>query len=256
MDLKLEGQVALITGASRGLGRATALALAREGADLVLAARTPGPLELVAEQVRALGRQAVTVTADAGRQHDRERLAAAASRAFGRVDVLVSNATNLDVYRDSAPESDLWEAHFNVDLLGAVRLTELIAPGMRERRSGAIVFVSSISGMVGEGRDHGYGVMKAALIAAGKTLAAELAPHGVRVNVVAPGGMDEPGSEWERLRVTEPDRVAAIEKSIPMGRLGRPDEVADCIAFLVSPRAGWIVGHCLVVDGGQYPGIR
>jgi 3-oxoacyl-[acyl-carrier protein] reductase len=176
--------------------------------------------------------------------------------AFGRVDVLISNATNLDVYRDGAPESALWEAHFNVDLLGAVRLTELIAPGMRQRGSGAIVFVSSISGMVGEGRDHGYGVMKAALIAAGKTFAAELAPRGVRVNVVAPGGMDEPGSEWERLRDTEPERVAAIEKSIPMGRLGRPEEVADCIAFLVSPRANWIVGHCLVVDGGQFPGTH
>jgi NAD(P)-dependent dehydrogenase (short-subunit alcohol dehydrogenase family) len=95
--------------------------------------------------------------------------------------------------------------------------------------------------------------MKAALIAAGKTLAVALAKDGIRVNVVAPGGMDEPGSEWERLRATEPARVAAIEKSIPMGRLGRPAEVADCITFLVSERANWIVGHCLVVDGGQYP---
>lgn len=254
MDLQLEGKVALITGASRGLGRATALALAREGTDLVLAARNPGPLQQVADQATGLGRRAVTVTADVGSQEDRERLAATALRAFGQVDVLISNATNLDVYRDGAPESALWQAHFDVDLLGAVRLTELLGPGMRDRRSGAIVFVSSISGMMGEGRDHGYGVMKAALIAAGKTLAAEFAPHGVRVNVVAPGGMDEPGSEWERLRQTEPERVAAIEAAIPMGRLGRPKEVADCIAFLVSPRANWIVGHCLVVDGGQYPG--
>jgi NAD(P)-dependent dehydrogenase (short-subunit alcohol dehydrogenase family) len=82
-----------------------------------------------------------------------------------------------------------------------------------------------------------------------------MATDGIRVNVVAPGGMDEPGSEWERLRVSDPDRVAAIEKSIPMGRLGRPEEVADCIAFLVSERANWIAGHCLVVDGGQYPAI-
>ena len=113
----------------------------------------------------------------------------------------------------------------------SIILTELIVPGMRQRHSGAIVFVSSISGKMGEGSDHAYGTMKAALIAAGKTLAAALAKDGIRVNVVAPGGMDEPGSEWERLRVTDPARVAAVEKSIPMGRLGRPTEVADCIAF-------------------------
>jgi len=256
MDLQLADKVVLITGASRGLGRATALAVAREGADVVLAARTPAPLAAVAERVQCLGRRAVPVAANVGSQGDRERLAEEALHAFGRVDVLVSNATNQDVYRAGAPESELWDAHYHVDLLGAIRLTELIAPGMRERRSGSIVFVSSISGMMGEGRDHAYGVIKAALIAAGRTFAVELAPHGVRVNVVAPGGMDEPGSEWERLRATEPDRVAAIERSIPMGRLGRPGEVADCIAFLVSPRAHWITGHCLVVDGGHYAGAR
>lgn len=103
--------------------------------------------------------------------------------------------------------------------------------------------LSSISGKLGEGSDHAYGAMKAALIAAGKTLAVALAKDGIRVNVVAPGGMDEPGSEWKRLRATEPARVAAIEKSIPMGRLGNPAEVADCIAFLVSEQANRIVGH-------------
>jgi 3-oxoacyl-[acyl-carrier protein] reductase len=255
MELHLNGKVALITGASRGLGRATALALAREGADLVVAARNPGPLEEVARTARQSGGRVLAVSADIGQQQDRERLADEALTAFGRVDVLISNATNLDVYRSAAPESALWDAHYHVDLLGAVRLTELLAPGMRQRQSGAIVFVSSISGKMGEGSDHAYGAMKAALIAAGKSFAVELARDGVRVNVVAPGGMDEPGSEWERLRAADPQRVAAIEKSIPMGRLGRPEEVADCIAFLVSGRANWIVGHCLVVDGGQYPGV-
>jgi 3-oxoacyl-[acyl-carrier protein] reductase len=255
MELGLADKVALVTGASRGLGRATALALAREGADVVISARNFGPLEEVAHAVRERGRRVLAVSADAGKQEDRERLAADALRVFGRVDVLVSNATNLDVYRSGAPAGAQWDAHYQVDLLGAVHLTELLTPGMRQRRSGAIVFVSSISGKMGEGSDHAYGVMKAALIAAGKTLSVELARDGIRVNVVAPGGMDEPGSEWERLRVTDPDRVTAIESAIPMGRLGRPEEVADCIAFLVSERAKWIVGHCLVVDGGQYPGV-
>lgn len=255
MDLQLDGKVALVTGASRGLGRATALALGREGADVVIAARNLEPLEKVADEIRGLGRRVLTVTADAGRPDDRERLAEQALQHFGHVDVLVSNATSLDLYGTSAPDTAFWDAHYNVDLLGAIHLTELLVPGMRQRRSGVIVFVSSISGKLGEGSDHAYGTMKAALIAAGKTLAVALAKDGIRVNVVAPGGMDEPGSEWERLRVTEPARVAAIEKSIPMGRLGRPAEVADCITFLVSERANWIVGHCLVVDGGQYPAV-
>jgi NAD(P)-dependent dehydrogenase (short-subunit alcohol dehydrogenase family) len=255
MDLYLDGKVGLITGASRGLGRATALALAREGADVVIAARNEGPLGEVAHAVRELGRRALAVTADVGRPEDRERLTNQALDAFGHVDVLISNATSLDLYGTDAPDRAFWDAHYNVDLLGAVHLTDLLVPGMRERHSGAIVFVSSISGKVGEGSDHAYGTMKAALIAAGKTLSVALAKEGIRVNVVAPGGMDEPGSEWERLRETDPARVSAIEKSIPMGRLGRPAEVAECIAFLVSDRAKWIVGHCLVVDGGQYPAM-
>ena len=178
MNLGLEGKVALVTGASRGIGRATAL----------------------------------------------------------------------------APESALWDAHYHVDVLGAVRLTELLAPQMRERRSGSIVFVSSISGMTGQGVEHGYVAMKAALIAAGKTLAVELVRNGVRVNVVAPGTIDEPGGDLDRMRRVEPDRVRGLEASIPSGRFGRPQEVASCIAFLLSDMSRWVVGHCLVVDGGQFPG--
>jgi len=255
MDLHLDGKVALITGASRGLGRATALTLAREGMDIVISARSQGPLNEVAASISKLGRQVLAVTADAGKAEDRERLAKQALDYFGHVDVFVSNATSLDLYGTEAPDLAFWDAHHNVDLLGAVHLTELLVPGMRERKSGAIVFVSSISGKVGEGSDHAYGATKAALIAAGKTLATALARDGIRVNVIAPGGMDEPGSQWEQLRLNDPDRVAAVERSIPMGRLGRPDEVADCIAFLVSERANWIVGHCLVADGGQYPAV-
>ena len=253
MNLGLAGKVVVITGASRGIGRATALLLADEGAELVLAARTPDTLERVADEARSRGRHAVSVCADVGRQEDRERLAEAALEAFGRVDCLVSNATNRDVYRDEAPESALWDAHYHVDLLGAVRLTELLAPQMRERGTGAIVFVSSISGMIGQGEEHGYVAMKAALIAAGKTLAVELARDGVRVNVVAPGTLAT--DDLERMRRVQPERVRALEEGIPSGRFGTAEEVASCIAFLLSEQARWVVGHCLVVDGGQFPGI-
>ena len=256
MNLGLENKVALVTGASRGIGRATSLVLADEGCDLVLAARGREPLELVADEVRRRGRRALAVTADVGVQEDRERLAETALAELGRVDCLVSNATNLDVYEGGTSENELWDAHFQVDVLAAVRLTELLAPGMRERRSGAVVFVSSISGLMGQGTEHGYVAMKAALIAAGKTLAVELVREGVRVNVVAPGTIDEPGGWMENLRTEEPERVRTLEESIPAGRFGMPQEVASCIAYLLSDRASWIVGHCLVVDGGQFPGIR
>jgi 3-oxoacyl-[acyl-carrier protein] reductase len=254
VNLGLENRVALVTGASRGIGRATSLLLADERCDLVLAARGREPLELVADEVR--GRRALVVAADVGVQEDRERLAETALAELGRVDCLVSNATNLDVYEGGTPESELWDAHFQVDVLAAVRLTELLAPGMRERRSGAVVFVSSISGLMGQGSEHGYVAMKAALIAAGKTLAVELVREGVRVNVVAPGTIDEPGGWMESLRTEDPERVRTLEQSIPAGRFGTPQEVASCIAYLLSDRASWIVGHCLVVDGGQFPGIR
>jgi NAD(P)-dependent dehydrogenase (short-subunit alcohol dehydrogenase family) len=251
MELGLQGKVGLVTGASRGIGRATARLLAAAGVDLVLAARGAEALEELAGELRGLGRRVLAVPADVGADAERERLAAAALEEFGRVDLLVSNATNLDVYRDRAPESALWDAHYHVDVLGAVRLTELLAPGMRERRSGAIVFVSSISGMMGQGHHHGYVAMKAALIAAGKTLAVELAPFGVRVNVVAPGTVSEPGA----LLPIEPEEMRRIVESIPSGRLGRPEEIASCIGFLLSEHANWVVGHCLVADGGQFPGI-
>jgi NAD(P)-dependent dehydrogenase (short-subunit alcohol dehydrogenase family) len=253
VNLGLEGKVALVTGASRGIGRATALLLAGEGADLVLAARGAEALEEVAAGVRERGRRALAVQADVGRQDDRERLAEMAIAELGRVDCLVSNATNLDVYRDAQPESALWDAHFQVDVLAAVRLTELLAPQMRERRSGSIVFVSSVSGKMTYGCEHGYTAMKAALIAAGKSLAVELARDGVRVNVVAPGTIAT--SDLARMLEVEPERVRELEAAIPSGRFGTAEEVASCIAFLLSDCSRWVVGHTLVVDGGQYPGI-
>ena len=256
MNLGLENKVALVTGASRGIGRATSLVLADEGCDLVLAARGREPLELVADEVRRRGRRAVVVTADVGVQEDRERLPRPRSPSSGASTVSSRTLTNLDVYEGGTSENELWDAHFQVDVLAAVRLTELLAPGMRERRSGAVVFVSSISGLMGQGTEHGYVAMKAALIAAGKTLAVELVREDVRVNVVAPGTIDEPGGWMENLRTEEPERVRTLEESIPAGRFGMPQEVASCIAYLLSDRASWIVGHCLVVDGGQFPGIR
>lgn len=252
----IAGQRALVTGASRGIGRATAWALARAGAEVGLVARGQEQLRATAAEITAeTGVRTAAIVADVGVQADRERLVEAAVQEFGGIDLFVSNATNLDVYAEGSVESKLWEAHFEVDLLGAVRLTELLAPGMRDGGGGAIVYVSSIAGKIGQGFDHGYVALKAALIAATKTLAVSLVRDGVRLNGVAPGAIYEPGGDWDRMQKENPTILDEKAAEIPAGRLGRPDDVADAIVYLLSPGARWIVGHTLVVDGGQYPGI-
>jgi 3-oxoacyl-[acyl-carrier protein] reductase len=251
------GRVALITGASRGLGRATALMLAARGADLVLTARGLEQLEVVAASARALGSTVLVCSSDVGVPADREELVANAIDTFGHVDCLVANATNQDIYVDRLPATTKWEGHFTVDVLGAVRLADLLLPGMRERGLGAIVFVSSVSGKSGYSgiAGAGYGAMKAALIAAAKMYGYTAAHDGVRVNAVAPGTFFEEGSVIWGLEEDLERTKAEIASSIPLGRLGRPEEIAEAVCFLLSDRASFIASECLVVDGGQYPGI-
>lgn len=248
------GRVALVTGASRGLGRAVALLLARRGADLVITSRHVGPLETVGDEARASGSTVVIVPADVGTQSGREFLVERALAEIGRVDLFVANATNQDIYL-GVPTETQWDADFSVDLLGAVRTTDLLLPSMKARGVGSIVFVSSVSGKTGTGGavDAGYGSMKAALIAAAKIYALDLAKDGVRVNSVAPGTFYDPTTPiWATLGA---DLIEGIRRTIPLGRLGRSSEIAEAICFLLSDRASFVTGHCLVADGGQYPGI-
>jgi 3-oxoacyl-[acyl-carrier protein] reductase len=254
MDLGIAGRVAIVTGGSRGLGRQAALSLAGEGVKVVICARGDEKLDETVEELRASGSEADAVVADCSVAADRERLFSSAVARHGKVDILVNNVGGTGGggfgVADTGEEELL--PGFRLNLFGAEHLVKLAVPGMRERHWGRIISIASIYG-----REHGgslsYMSAKAALIAATKHHALELAKDNVLCNTVAPGSILFPGGSWERFTESQPKQVveAFIGTNLPMGRFGWPEPVGDIVAFLASERAGLITGACINVDGGQ-----
>lgn len=252
MDLQLRDKVAIVTGSSRGLGRASAEALAAEGCAVCLCARNAAPLEQAADEIRAAsGSRVLAVAADVMTAVGVRLVLDRTVEAFGGVDILVNNvggSRGSDLL-DTTDED--WQATFDATLFPAIRASRAVVPHMRRRGGGVILMIASIWGRESGGRMT-YNAAKAAEISLAKALAQQLARDRIRVNSVAPGSILFPGGSWDRRQQTDPEGIAAfIRAELPFGRFGRPEEVGAIVAFLASPRAGWISGACVTVDGCQ-----
>jgi 3-oxoacyl-[acyl-carrier protein] reductase len=248
MDLGLAGKTALVTGSSRGIGRAIALALAREGCRVALSSR--GGPELDAAVAEA-GAGAIGLTGDLSTAEGCAAIAAGALAAFGGVDVLVNNVGGSGArHFNDVDDEDLRRA-LDRNVWPAFRVSRALVPSMRTRGGGAIVMIASIWGREAGGAPS-YNVAKAGEISLAKAMARDLAGDNIRVNSVAPGSVLFAGGGWERRQKQDPAGIAAfVERELPFGRFGRPEEIADVVVFLCSARASWIAGACLPVDGCQ-----
>jgi 3-oxoacyl-[acyl-carrier protein] reductase len=246
MDLGLGGACAVVTGASKGIGRAIALGLAQEGANVAICARGEAALRETERELRELGVNVLATACDVGDADALARFLEAARSELGRVDILVNNASALAFSDDE----DGWSASLNIDLMAAVRACRKVTPWMAESGGGSILHIASGSGLEA-GSPPAYAAAKAALISHSKTLAIALAPQKIRVNVIAPGSIEFPGGVWDNVRQHNPDQYAAVLATIPWGRMGAAEEIANAAVFLVSARASWVTGVCLGVDGGQ-----
>jgi len=249
----LEGRSALITGASRGLGRAIALRFAAAGCDVAInyvaeADRdNADEAEEVAEAVRGLGRRAICVEADVTDVESTRAMVEAAIEAFGKLDILVNNAgITRDRTLKKLEKSD-WDAVIAVNLTGAFNCTRAVIDHMRERRSGRIISLASVVGQTGNIGQTNYAASKAGLIGFTKSLAREVARRSITVNAIAPGFIDT-----EMTRAVPAEALDEVVSTIPMGRVGGPEDIADAALFLASDAASYITGHVLAVNGGLY----
>ena len=255
----LDGNAAIVAGIGPGLGRSIALAFTREGADVVLAARTAAALDEAAAAVRALGRRALAVPTDIARAEDCRRLVDAARAEFGRVDVLVNNAFVSGRYdpMESASMDD-WRKTFDVNVFGSIQLSQAVVPVMKAQGGGSIVMVNSMSVRVIEPRFGGYAASKGALMIATQTLAKEVGVYGIRVNSVVPGYIWSPklAAYFAQLAKAQGTTAEAVKAEVAsrtaLNHIPDSAEIADAVVFFASDLSRVVTGQALDVNGGQF----
>ena len=254
MDLQLTDNVAIVTGGSRGLGLASAMALAAEGCRVAICARGEAALHAAASSLRAVAGgedRILPIVADVSSATDVERIVRQTVETFGRLDILVNN---VGLARGSTIVDTLdaeWQEAFDQTLFPAIRMSRLAVPHMRKQGGGAVVMIASIWGRESGGRMT-YNAVKAAEISLAKSMAQQLARDNIRVNSVAPGSISFPGGSWHKRQQDDPTGIADfVMRELPFGRFGRADEVGNVVAFLASPCASWISGASVTVDGCQ-----
>jgi 3-oxoacyl-[acyl-carrier protein] reductase len=254
MDLGLRDKVAIITGASRGLGLASATALAAEGCRITICGRTAGTLELARAALAEIAggtERVLAVQADVSTNDGIDAVVSGTLRAHGAIDVLVNNVGSAGGAGLSDTSDEQWQEAFDQTLFPAIRVSRAVVPHMTARGGGSIVIVASIFGREAGGRMT-YNAVKAAEISLAKSLALQLAPSGIRVNSLSPGSILFEGGSWWKRQQADPAGIAEfVRRELPFGRFGRAEEVGDVVAFLASPKAAWISGTSIVVDGCQ-----
>lgn len=247
MDLGLKGKGVIVTGASRGIGRAMADCFAREGANVSICARGAEALESARQDLATHGTSIHAAPCDVSDPDALATYVAQAHEALGTVQVLVNNPTGAG----DSESDDGWRRNFDVDLMGVVRVSRLVTPMMIAAGGGCIINISSVSAEMPSTRSPGYAAIKAAVIHYTTSQAKSLAPQNIRVNCIAPGSTFFDGGFWDVMKAENKDIYDATVASVPFGRLGTVDEIADAAVYLASERARWITGQTLTVDGGQ-----
>jgi NAD(P)-dependent dehydrogenase (short-subunit alcohol dehydrogenase family) len=251
MDLQLTGKVALVTGGTKGIGRAVVEGLVAEGARVAFCARTPADVERAEQELRATGADVAGTALDVRDGAALASWVAASAEGFGGIDVVVANVSALA----AGPDEENWRAMFEVDVLHTKRMVDAALPHL-EAAKGSIIAVASVSGREVDVFRDAYGVMKAAVIHYIAGLAFDLAPKGVRANVVSPGNVYFDGGVWQNIERNNPELFEASVALNPTGRLGTPEETAYAVVVLASPRASRISGTNLLVDGALTRGVQ
>jgi NAD(P)-dependent dehydrogenase (short-subunit alcohol dehydrogenase family) len=244
----LSGRVAIVTGSSKGIGKAIAEAMAAHGAKLVISSRKAPACEEVARRIREAGGEAIAVPCNVSHKDQLEHLVAETRRRLGAIDVLVANAGVNPFYGGSLEIPDsAFEKILDVNIRSNHWLCQMVIPEMRERRSGVIIIVSSVTGLKGSAALGSYAVSKAADMQLARNLAVEFGPDGIRANCIAPGVVR---TDFARALYEDPEAAARQEAWTPLRRLGSPRDIAGAAVFLAAPAGAWLTGQSIVIDGG------